>query len=234
MQRIYKCEVISYSPEVSRVRFGDMPNAAATSTARNRARHLGPERRRPQVLDAALAITVEQGVGQVTVGSVADRLQVTRPVIYACFADRVEIITALLERETEALQGALISALEAARGHKRQSAFIVGFQSMLRGVAERPDSWRVVFSAGPDPAVKGRFLRVRAQMAEATAAMLAPALTRWWGIDDADSKLPALIEFFLSSCEAAVRCLLDTSNPWGADDLGELYGRMIYTAFSAA
>jgi AcrR family transcriptional regulator len=212
-----------------------MPNAATVTTrSRNRARHLGPERRRPQVLDAALAITVEQGVGQVTVGSIAERLQVTRPVIYACFADRVEIITALLERETEALQGALISALDAARGEKRQSAFIVGFQSMLQAVAERPDSWRVVFSAGPDPAVKGRFLRVRAQMAEATAAMLAPALTRWWGIVDSDTKLPALIEFFLSSCEAAVRCLLDTSNPLGADDLGELYGRMIYTAFSAA
>lgn len=211
-----------------------MPNAGVTRTSRGRARHLGPERRRPQVLDAALAITVEQGVGQVTVGSIADRLQVTRPVIYACFADRVEIITALLERETAALHDALIAALEAGRGEKRESAFITGFQSLLRAVAERPDSWRVVFSAGPDLAVAGRFLRVRTQMAETAAAMIGPVLTRWWKITDADAKLPVLIEFFVSSCEAAVRSLLDTSNPWGADDLGELYGRMIYTAFSTA
>jgi AcrR family transcriptional regulator len=211
-----------------------MPNAGATRSSRGRARHLGPERRRPQVLDAALAITVEQGVGQVTVGSIADRLQVTRPVIYACFADRVEIITALLERETAALRDALIAALNAAGGEKRESAFITGFQSLLGAVAERPDSWRVVFSAGPDPAVAGRFLRVRTQMAETTAAMIGPVLTRWWEITDADAKLPVLIEFFISSCEAAVRSLLDTSNPWGADDLGELYGRMIYTAFSTA
>lgn len=186
------------------------------------------------MLDAALAITVEHGVGQVTVGAIADRLNVTRPVVYACFADRVEIITALLERETEALRGALVAALEAARGEKRQSAFVAGYQSLLRCVAERPDSWRVVFSAGPDPAVAGRFVRVRTQMADLTAAMIGPALTRWWHIDNADAKLPVLIEFFISSCEAAVRSLLDTATPWGADELGELYGRMMYTAFSSA
>ncbi|ORA47172.1 hypothetical protein BST21_12965 [Mycolicibacterium celeriflavum] len=43
------------------------------------------------MLDAALAITVEQGVSQVTIGSIAERLNVTRPVVYAGFSDRVQI-----------------------------------------------------------------------------------------------------------------------------------------------
>jgi AcrR family transcriptional regulator len=209
-----------------------MPNAS--TTARGRAAHLGPERRRPQVLDAALAIAVEQGVAQVTIGAIADGLGVTRPVIYACFDDRVALITALLERETAALSETLIASLHSARGEDPQSAFVNGYQSLLRAVAERPNSWRVVFSAGPDPAVAERFTRVRAQLSEVTAAWIGPVLTRWWGIADPDAKLPILVEFFMSTCEAAVRSLLDDTNPWGAEDLGELYGRMVCTAFSAA
>lgn len=207
---------------------------ASSAAPRGRAAHLGPERRRPQVLDAALAITVEQGVAQVTIGSIADRLGVTRPVIYACFDDRVALITALLERETAALSEALVVALKSARGEEPEAAFINGYRSLLRAVAERPNSWRVIFSASPDPAVAGRFTRVRAQLGEAAAASIGPVLTRWWGITDAEAKLPILVEFLMSSCEAAVRSLLDDDNPWGVDDLGELYGRIVCTAFSAA
>jgi AcrR family transcriptional regulator len=210
-----------------------MPTSSAT-TARGRAAHLGPERRRPQVLDAALAITVEEGVAHVTIGAIAERLQVTRPVVYACFADRVELITALLERETAALRDVLMDSLHSAHGEDPQSAFVIGYQLLLRAVAERPNSWRVVFSASPDPAVAGRFVRVRAQLAEATSAWISPVLTRWWGMTDAEAKLPVLVEFFMSSCEAAVRSLLDDSNSWGAEDLGELYGRMVCTAFANA
>jgi AcrR family transcriptional regulator len=186
------------------------------------------------VLDAALAITVEQGVAQVTIGAIADRLQVTRPVIYACFADRVELITALLERETAALSGVLLESLHSARGDDPVETFVTGYRMLLQAVADRPNSWRVVFSASPDPAVADRFLLVRTQLGEATTAWFAPVLTRWWGMTDADAKLPVLVEFFMSSCEAAVRSLLDPSNPWRADDLGELYGRMVCSAFSAA
>ena len=210
-----------------------MPSAS-TAKARGRAAHLGPERRRPQVLDAALDITVEQGVAQVTIGSIAERMGVTRPVVYACFEDRVALITALLERETAVLTESLMAALQSARGTDPQSAFVAGYQSLLRAVAERPNSWRVVFSASPDPAVAGRFARVRAQLGEATSASIGPVLSTWWGIADAEAKLPILVEFFMSTCEAAVRSLLDDDNPWGAEDLGELYGRMVCTAFSAA
>ena len=96
-----------------------------------RAAHLGPERRRPQVLDAALAISLEEGVGEVTIGAIAKRLEVTRPVVYACFADRVEIITALLERETGRLRDALVTALRSARGDGPDDAFVTGIRVAL-------------------------------------------------------------------------------------------------------
>ena len=210
-----------------------MPTSA-DETLRTRAPHLGPERRRPQVLDAALAITVEQGVGQVTIGAIADRLHVTRPVVYACFSDRVELITALLERETTNLRDALVVALRSARGDDPETAFVDGFGALLRVVTDRPHSWRVVFAAQPDPAVVDRFQRVRAEMEGIAAHWIRPALSAWWDFADVDAKLPVLIEFFLSSCEAAVRSLLDVATTCTVDDLASLYGRMVCSAFRAA
>ena len=128
---------------------------------------------------------------------------------------------------------ALVTALHLARSEDPEAAFITGYQSLLRAVAERPSSWQVVFSASPDPAVIDRFTRVRAQLGDAITAGISPVLTRWWGLDDAQAKLPILVEFFVSTCEAAVRSLLDDTNPWGAEQLGDLYGRMVCTVFSA-
>lgn len=215
-----------------------MATAAETKRTqrRGRAAHLGPERRRPQVLDAALAITFEQGVSDVTIGAIADRLKVTRPVVYACFADRVEIITALLERETTALRDALIESLHSARGDSPEVAFTAGYQSLLRVVESRPESWRFVFSSTPDRAVASRFVSVRAQLGEVTETLLRPVLTKRWSMpeSEADAKLPVLVELLLSSSEAAVRSLLDTTNTWTVDELAELYGRMMCAAVSVA
>jgi AcrR family transcriptional regulator len=210
-----------------------MPTLSAAKT-RGRAAHLGPERRRPQVLDAALAITVEQGAGEVTIGAIADRMHVTRPVVYACFADRIEVITALLERETTNLRDALVEALHSARGDDPETVFVDGFRSLLRVVADRPNSWRVVFAARPDPAVVDRFARVREEMASNAARWIGPALAAWWGFAELDVKLPVLIEFFLSACEAAVRSLLDPATALTADDLAVMYGRMVCAAFNSA
>jgi AcrR family transcriptional regulator len=207
---------------------------SAVADEQSRAAHLGPERRRPQVLDAALAICLDAGVGEVTIGAIAKRLKVTRPVVYACFSDRVEILTALLERETARLRDALVAALHSARGDQPADAFVAGYRALLHVVTERPDSWRVVFASQPDRAVAKRFARVRSEMTVLASTWIRPVLTARDDVEDVDAVLPVLIEFFLSSCEAAVRSLLDESNTWTADDLGELYGRMVFNAFGAA
>jgi AcrR family transcriptional regulator len=200
---------------------------------RARAAHLGPDRRRPQVLDAALAIAVEQGVGEVTIGAIAKRLKVTRPVVYACFADRIDILSALLKRETAALREGLVESLYSAQGDTPEDAFVAGFQALLRVVTNRPNSWRVLF-ATPDAAVADRFTRVRGQLADAAAAWIRPVLTKWWSMADTEEKLPILVEFLVSSSVAAARSLLDPDTAYDADELGQLYGRMVCQAFAAA
>lgn len=206
----------------------------AARTRRERAAHLGPERRRPEVLDAALAIAVKSGVGAVTIGAVAQYLGVTRPVVYSCFRDRVALIEALVEREGERLLADALAALHSARGDDPEAVFVHGYQAFLDVVADWPDAWRLLFSAAPDPAVADQFRRSRRVMADSATQWLRPALTAWWDVTDLDHKLPVLVELFMSSCEAAARSLLDHPDDWTTQELGELYGRMICRALSVA
>lgn len=201
---------------------------------RERAPHLGPERRRPQVLDTALAIAATAGTAAVTIGSVAEHLGVTRPVVYACFNDRVDLIDALIERERRLLLDGGLAALHAAGGDHPEAAFITGFQALLRFVESRPDTWRLIFSANPDPAVEGMIAAARKSLAASAAKWMTPAMQAWWQTEDLDRKLPVLIELFAASVEAAARSLLDLENGWTPDELGEFYGRIICSAFRAA
>jgi AcrR family transcriptional regulator len=206
----------------------------ATAAPRERAAHLGPERRRPQVLDAALTIAVQSGVAAVTIGAVAEQLAVTRPAVYACFADRVELLNALLARESELLLNGLLRALHTGRGDDPEAAFITGYQAMLRVVADRPDTWRLLFAANPDPVLSNKFTAARQALTASATRWIGPAMTAWWRTPDLDRKLPVLIELFISSCESAARSLLDSESSWNAEDLGEFYGRAMCSAFQAA
>lgn len=210
------------------------PRSARPRSARPRAAHLGPERRRPEVLDAALAIALRDGVGAVTFVTVAEEMGVTRPVVYAVFRDRVELLEALIERERERLQSAVLAALHSATGPDPESAFVGGFQALLRTVAEQADAWRLVMSAQPDVAVAHHFQEARTTVTESATEWIGPAMTHWWGTSDLDRKLPVLIELFMSSAESAVRSLLAHGGTWTPETLGEFVGRAVHRAFEGA
>ncbi|MFH5211271.1 TetR/AcrR family transcriptional regulator [Antrihabitans sp. NCIMB 15449] len=204
-----------------------------TSDRRARAAHLGPEKRRPQVLDAALAIAVEQGVAAVTIGAVADRMQVTRPVVYSCFTDRVSLIEAMLRREEQNLISGAIAALPRGRADADAQVFVDGFRALLDTVASRTDSWRIVFDADPDPAVADKFGRGRSVVAEFFARRIRPTL-ELWGTVDIERKLPVLVEHFMSASEGAVRSLLHDESDWTPAELADFIGNAVYRAFRHA
>lgn len=209
-------------------------STSAEDATKTRGPYLGPERRRPMILDAALEIAIEAGVSAVTIGAVALRLGVTRPAVYSSFADRVELIDALLERETEQLVALLLGAMHSARGTDPEAAFTTGYRALMNVVATRSSTWRLIFSASPDPAVAVRFADARTKVAHEASRWIAPALEAWWGTTDLERKMPVLIELFMSSCEAAARSLLSNQNSWTADELGDFYGRLMCRAFHAA
>ena len=208
-----------------------MPPKTAPTT-RARAEHLGPERRRPQVLDTALEIAAEHGVANVTMALVAERMEVTRPVVYACYSGRGELLAALLDREREWALSSMLAMLPPRRTGSIRQMFVDGFRALLANVCERPPSWRIIVAADPDPVLTTAIARGRAQIAERVAAVIRPLLERW-RVDDIDRALPVLAEVFLAICESAVRMMLDTQQNWTPDSLAEIVGRAAYRALRA-
>jgi AcrR family transcriptional regulator len=199
---------------------------------RRRAAHLGPERRRPQVLDTALRIAVEHGIAAVTIAAVSERMSVTRPVVYACYADRVELIDALLRREEEYLMAGILDVLPRRRVEADEEVFVEGFRALLETIAARPDTWKLLYG-NPDPAVAGAFGRGRRLAVERCTRRLLPTLHAW-GTDDADRKLPVLVELWVSTGEGAVRTLLSGQGEWTPHELGAFVGASVYRALRSA
>ena len=81
--------------------------------ARERAAHLGPERRRPLVLDAALELFLERGYEGTSMDAIAAAAGVTKPVVYACYPGKAELFEALLRREEERVLAEIQAALPA-------------------------------------------------------------------------------------------------------------------------
>lgn len=202
------------------------------TVTRGRAEHLGPERRRPQVLDTALQIAAEQGVANVTMAAVAERMGVTRPVIYACYPGRGELLAALLDREREWAVTSMLAMLPPRRTGSVEQMFVEGFRALLTTVGERPASWRIIVAADPDPVLTAAIVRGRAQVADRVAAVMRPLLQRRQ-VDDIDRALPVLTEVFLAMCESAARMMLDAQQNWTPESLAEIVGRAAYRALRA-
>ncbi len=201
---------------------------------RTRAAHLGPERRRPLVLDAALRLAAAQGVRGVSMEAVAQELGVTRPVVYACFGSREELLLALLEREEKKLFDGVMAALPQRPDFGNpQRLMEEGFQALLRVVAEHVDSWRLVFAASPDPAIADRYGDARRRVARRVGSLMGPAL-KLRGVKDLGRKLPVLVEMFMSMGDGAVRALVQGEGRWKPDELGAYVGRMVLAALNKA
>ncbi|NKY27302.1 TetR/AcrR family transcriptional regulator [Nocardia gamkensis] len=207
-------------------------NSDSAMGQRQRAQHLGPERRRPQVLDTALAIAVDNGIAAVTMAAIAERMNVTRPVVYACFADRVELIEALIQREEGYLVSGVLEVVKPRDVDADETVFVEGFRALLTKAAGRPDAWRLVYG-NPDPAVANSFGRGRKLVIERCAKLLRPTL-RAWGTADAERKLPVLVEQWVSAGEGAVRALLADQDGWTPADLGAFVGAAVYRALRNA
>jgi AcrR family transcriptional regulator len=210
-----------------------MAQAGAT-TERVRAAHLGPDRRRPQVLDTALELVLERGVDAVTMGAIAQRLGVTRPVVYACYGGRSEVLTALLEREQRRLLRSVLAALPAdPLSGEPQRLLIEAFRALLRAVAAEPDPWRALFAAGDNPAIASSFAASRATVARTVAPLLGSVLDRR-GTPGLARKLPVLADFSVAVGERAIRTVLDESGDFSADRLAELTGDFLFHALKNA
>ncbi|GAB17051.1 putative TetR family transcriptional regulator [Gordonia effusa NBRC 100432] len=162
--------------------------------------------RRDQLLDAALEIVVTRGHSAATMGSVALQAGVTRPVVYGIFADREELLAALLERESAAAAHQVAELSPGRDNTDLTVALSTGFADLvtqfLQSVRAAPARWFCIVMQVPGMPVEFHAARdaVRFRIVDTFAQSVAAHLP------DADAMLTA--EMLVGMLEWAARMTL--------------------------
>jgi AcrR family transcriptional regulator len=206
---------------------------------RKRAAHLGPERRRPEVLDAALKLFLVAGYDGTSMQAVADEAGVTKPVVYACFNSKDELFRSLLAREEERIVGEIQGAFATADLSDPERTLVDGFTGFLRAVGDSPDVYRLIFlgEGGGNAAVADRIQRGREQQVRQLTE-----LARGWLESSADGKRSEaendrtarlLGNSIAGLAESGARLLLSGDDDWTPETLGRELGRLAAAAQAA-
>jgi AcrR family transcriptional regulator len=212
--------------------------AAKAEHHRKRAAHLGPERRRPEVLDAALELFLERGYDGASMQAVADRAGVTKPVVYACFPGKDELFRALLAREEERILAEIQGAFANADLADPERTLIEGMTGFLRAVGDYPEVYRLIFlgEGGGNAAVAHRIQRGRQAQVDA----LSELAKRW--LEERNGKASKaevertarlLGNAIAGLAESGARLLLSGADDWTPETLGRELGRLAAAAQSA-
>jgi AcrR family transcriptional regulator len=203
---------------------------AGTATAgRERAAHLGPERRRPLVLDAALGLFVEHGYEGTSMEAIAEAAGVSKPVVYACYPGKAELFEALLRREEERVLGQIQAALPAAGDlADPETVLVEGLTAFLRAVAASPDAYRVIFlgEGGANAAVARRVRRGRDMQVEAVAELARGWLEGRAAGMDPEAAARLIGHSVVGLAESGARALLSEPGSWTPETLGRALGRL--------
>ena len=188
---------------------------------------MAPEKRREQLIDAALGVIVEQGYEGVSIEAIARTAGVTRPVIYDHFPNLGELLQALIEREEQYALTQLADVVPGAPDGDGDAAalFAAGVRRFLDAVAGRPETWRIILLPleGTPPIVREHVETNRAQLLERIEPLVRWAIERSKIPDDLDVELSA--RAIRSLAEAAGRMVLTDPERYSP----ERYERFVYS-----
>ena len=216
----------------------DQRRPSAETHQRKRAAHLGPERRRPLVLDAAYELFLEKGFAGTSMDAIANAAGVSKPVVYDCFRSKDELFTAMLDREEERI---LVETTEALAitgdANDPEGTLIRGFQAFLRAASASPDIYRLVFlgQGGGNEAVAARIARGIELQARTAAGIAMRWVERYSDHEGAEAEAAAelLGQTIVGLAQVGARTLLSGSGDWTPETLGEKLGRMLWAARAA-
>jgi AcrR family transcriptional regulator len=205
---------------------------------RKRAAHLGPERRRPEVLDAALDLFLEHGYDGTSMQAVADRAGVTKPVVYACFPGKDELFRALLAREEDRILAEIQGAFDSADLSDPETTLIEGYTGFLGAVADYPEVYRLIFlgEGGGNTAVARRIQRGREGLVDRLTLLAKGWLTargdgdRKRSTTETERTARLLGNSIAGLAEAGARVLLAGEGDWTPETLGRELGRIAAAA----
>jgi AcrR family transcriptional regulator len=179
----------------------------STTSTKKRAEHLGPARRRPQILDGALKLFLEHGYDGTSMQAVASASGVTKPVIYAAFDSKDALFRALLEREEQRIMGDISGGFAGVDLEDPEKTLVGGFTAFLSAVAASPEVYRLVFlqEGGGNAAVAERIHAGREHLGR-------------------HSVLLGQVHDGLA--EAGARLVLAEVDPWSPEDAGATLGNL--------
>ena len=212
-------------------------HAAKAEHHRKRAAHLGPERRRPEVLDAALELFLEHGYDGTSMQAVAEQAGVTKPVVYACFPGKDELFRSLLAREEQRILAEIQAAFANTDLSDPETTLTEGFTGFLRAVGDSPEVYRLIFlgEGGGNAAIAHRIQRGREEQVMRLTLVAKAWLDAGEGKPADTEKTARLLGNSIAGlAESGARLLLSGEDGWTPETLGRELGRIAAAAQAAA
>lgn len=203
--------------------------ASASRGSRPRAAHLGPERRRPMILDAAFEVFLERGYEGASMEAIARRAGVSKPVVYSSFPGKEALFGELLRREEERILEAIAGALpERLETGEIEPLIADALTAFLQAVVDSPAAFQVIFlgAGGTDAAINRRVQRGREKQIE-TIGALAQAWLASQGVGDAEAQGRLLGYVVVGLGESAARALLAEPDVWTPRQLGDQMAHLV-------
>ena len=132
--------------------------------------------RREQLLSVSRTLFAEKGFEGTSVEEIATRAQVSKPVVYEHFGGKEGIYAVVVDREIEALTGALTGAL-AAGGHPKVLLERTAL-ALLTYIETNTDGFRILVRDSPVAQATGTFSSLIGDVATQVEHMLADQFTR--------------------------------------------------------
>jgi len=204
-----------------------MASTTSERPARLRAAHLGPERRRPMILDVAFGLFLEHGYKATSMDAIARAVGVTKPVIYSCFPSKSELFLALLDREEQRMLEELGEVLRAGtQGDDLETTLIAAFTALLQAVTNAPESYRMTLlgSGDLDGAIDARVRRGRERHLAGIELLSRTWLEHRIPASQLDGTAQFVGQTLLSIGEGGIRTMLASPQRWTPKTLGRELG----------
>jgi AcrR family transcriptional regulator len=203
---------------------------------RARAAHLGPERRRPLILDVAFRLFLERGYKGTSMDAIARAAGVTKPVVYACFDSKAELFGALLDREEQRMFAQFGAALATGAGlDDLQAMFTAGFTAMLQAASDTPVTYGIALLGGgeTDALIDARIRRGREQLVAQLTEAVRNRLEGQIPARRLDGTAQFVGQTLVGIGDAGLRILLASPERWTPETLGQALGRFAAAGYAA-
>lgn len=132
--------------------------------------------RREQLIDVGRALFAEKGFEGTSVEEIALRADVSKPVVYEHFGGKEGIYAVIVDREVQALLGALTGALSR-RGHPKQLVERAAL-ALLGYIEDSPDGFKILVRDSPVAQATGTFSSLIGDVATQVEGLLADQFSK--------------------------------------------------------